>query len=146
MKITESKNTLQLTRYSGHIDGKQAMLKIGTLPMDTPAHPFDPNKPNLGGVSLEIWENLTIAEQRSLIEHLTNLRVARLEASIVTTSEELSRLIAAIQQNHVSTESLVLLRDSVEVARKALKKQCAPKAKAHGNPATSGAIPLALVA
>lgn len=145
MKITESRNMLQLMRYSGHIDGKQVMLKIGTLPIDTPAHPLDPNKPHLGGVSLNVWENLTIAEQRSLLEHLTKLRISRLEAGIVATSGELTRLVAAVQQDQVSCESLVRLRDSVEAARKVLKKHCVSRAKTHEeNSATSGVIPLEL--
>ena len=132
MRIKTSGQALYLYRYGGFdkVSKRTLEVKIGSLPLETlpvVGTDLDPSFVNQN-ISLDLWEALTVTEQRELIEHLKQRHTQRLRERLSALSVELTFGAIEINPDLVDTELADSLYRGLSAFSASLKKA------GHGKP------------
>ena len=126
MRIKTSGRALYLYRYGGFdkVSKRTLEVKIGSLPLDTlPAvgTDFDPSVVDQD-ISLDLWEALTVNEQRELIDHLRQRHAQRFSEQLSALSEELKIVANGINAELVDKELADSLHGGLSALSASLKR------------------------
>lgn len=126
MRIKTSGQALYLYRYGGFdkVSKRTLEVKIGSMPLDTlpiVGTDFDPTLVDQN-ICLDLWEALTVNEQRELIEHLRLRHARRFRERLSALSVELTFGANEIRPDLVDDELADSLHRGLSVLSASLKK------------------------
>lgn len=126
MRIKTSGQALYLYRYGGYekLSNRTLEVKIGSLPLDTLPIVGTDLDPTLVDqhIALDLWEALTVNEQRELIDHLKQRHVLKFRERLSALSTELTLRASQISSDLVDKELADSLRNGLSALSASLKK------------------------
>lgn len=126
MRIKTSGQALYLYRYGGFdkVSKRTLEVKIGSLPLETlPLVGTDLDLSLVDqNISLDLWEALTVNEQRELIEHLKQRHALRFRERLSALSIDLAFGANAIKPELMDKELADSLRRGMSALSASLKK------------------------
>lgn len=126
MRIKKSGHAIYLYRYGGFdkASNRTFEVKIGSLPVETVPVIGTDLDPSLvdNNIPIELWEALTVVEQRTLIDYLTLQREQRLRGQLITLSTDLPLFAGQIRPDLVDRDLADGLHDGLTTLLASLKK------------------------
>lgn len=126
MRIKSSGQVLYLYRYGGHDKASNRTLevKIGCLPVEAVPVVGTDLDLSLGNnnIPIELWEALTVIEQRKLVDYLKRQQEQMLRGRLATLSDDLHSFAGRISRDLVDKKLADGLHAGISMFRASLKK------------------------
>jgi hypothetical protein len=126
MRIKKSGHAIYLYRYGGFdkASNRTFEVKIGSLSVETVPVIGTDLDPSLvdNNIPIELWEALTVIEQRTLIDYLRLQRDQRLRSRLTTLSDDLQLFAGQIRPDLVDRTLADGLHDGLTMLLASLKK------------------------
>jgi hypothetical protein len=125
-KVTQS--TINMYRYAG-VDGKKTVTaKVGSIDIGT--RPAVSTAPGDGGIPVALWEDLTIKEQRELVEHLAKENATARRARVTELAKSMQARAKDITVDLDADVAAILFSglDEISSALKRAKHKRPPRA------------------